>query len=157
VLSASSSWTTSKSCRIAANWLLQSAIAEVARQAKSRALAAVACGAPEIATSATIGAERSAEPATPARRAQREAVASGDEMLVGAAKEVCAGAVGRRHSRIVTAVQQPWIRRGPRFDAIAGKKVRKHSGRHCLEFPRDAREVPPVPGQSRCARSWAEA
>ena len=27
------------------------------------------------------------------------------------------------------------------------RKVCKHSGRHCLEFPRDAREVPRDPGE----------
>ena len=48
---------------------------------------------------------------------KREAVACGDEMLVGAAREVCAGAVGHQRSRIVVAVQQPWIRGGPRFEA----------------------------------------
>ena len=58
-------------------------------------------------------------PSRCALSAQREAVASGDEALVGAAKEVSAGAVGHQRSRIVTAVQQPWIRRGLRFDAIA--------------------------------------
>lgn len=56
--------------------------------------------------------------------------------------------VGHQRSRIVTAVQQPWIRRGLRFEAIARKKFATHSGRHCLEFPRDAREIPPDPGQS---------
>jgi hypothetical protein len=30
-------------------------------------------------------------------------------MLVGAAKEVSAGAAGHERSRIVTAAQQPWI------------------------------------------------
>jgi hypothetical protein len=36
--------------------------------------------------------------------AQREAVARGDEMLVGAAQEVFAGAAGHQRFRIVTAV-----------------------------------------------------
>jgi hypothetical protein len=43
--------------------------------------------------------------------AQREAVASGGEMFVGPAREVSAGAAGHQRSRIVTAVQQPWIGR----------------------------------------------
>ena len=43
--------------------------------------------------------------------AQREAVASGEETPVGAAKEVSAGAAGHQRFRIVTAVQQPWIGR----------------------------------------------
>ena len=64
-------------------------------------------------------------------RAQREAVASGDAMLVERHKEVSAGVVGHQRSRIVTAVQQPWIRRGLRFEAIARKKFATHSGRHC--------------------------
>jgi len=39
--------------------------------------------------------------------AQREALASGDERLVAAAKEVFAGAGGHERSRMATAVQQP--------------------------------------------------
>jgi hypothetical protein len=39
-----------------------------------------------------------------------EAVASGDEMLGGAAKEVSAGAASRRRSStIVSAVEKPWM------------------------------------------------
>ncbi len=43
--------------------------------------------------------------------AQREAVASGDEMLVGAAKEVSAGAADHQCCRILTAVRQSRIGR----------------------------------------------
>jgi hypothetical protein len=39
--------------------------------------------------------------------AQREIVASGDETLVGAAKQVFAQAAGHQRYRIVTAVQRP--------------------------------------------------
>jgi hypothetical protein len=44
-----------------------------------------------------------------ARFPQRKAVASGDEMLVEAAKEVSAGAAGHERSRIITSAQQPRI------------------------------------------------
>jgi hypothetical protein len=43
--------------------------------------------------------------------AQRKAVATGDDMLVGAAKEVSAGAADHSRSRIVGAVERPWISR----------------------------------------------
>jgi hypothetical protein len=47
----------------------------------------------------------------PLQSAQREAVASGDEMLVGEAWEVSAGAAGDQRYRIVTELQRPWIER----------------------------------------------
>ena len=112
--------------RLSLNWLLQSAIEKVARQAKSRALgrgrvwrhggdAAALARRPtrrcreheEIATSATIGTERSAEPrpllaAREGRPSPAETRCTSERL----AEELCAGAVGRRHSRIVMAVQQ---------------------------------------------------
>jgi hypothetical protein len=55
--------------------------------------------------------------------AQREAVASGDEMLVGAAKEVSAGASDHECCRILTAVRQSRIGRAALLGLVSNAGV----------------------------------
>ena len=57
---------------------------------------------------------------SPLQSAQRDAVASGDEMLVGASKEVSAGVPDHQCWRILTAVRQPRIDRAALLSLVQG-------------------------------------
>ena len=93
-----------------------------------------------------------AAPRSGPHAAQREAIASGDEMLVGAAKEVTAGAADHPCCRILTAVRQSRIGRAALLGLVqsgyadVGLTVaRMPSGRLCrVEFGCAAFPLPSV-------------
>jgi hypothetical protein len=83
-------------------------------------------------------------------------------MLVGAAKEVSAGAAGHRGSRIVTAVQQPWIGQAalPGLVPCSSDAAARHD--FCVTEMREWDDgqpiVLPTCGRSSCptqGRSWS--
>ena len=55
-------------------------------------------------------------------------------MLVGAAKEVSAGSVGHQRSRIVTAVQQPWIGRARPWVSSQASAPTQLARRFCIPW-----------------------